>query len=138
MGGAGNSGARGRGCLKNAAEDPAMVAELLMLFRMILADGEVRAAELATLRRICSEAFDVSEASFPALMDFVERMGGASELQAVRVFRGFDYPRRVALARRMAAIAQADAVLNRHEERLLVRVLDILDLERADLAGAAG
>jgi uncharacterized tellurite resistance protein B-like protein len=123
--------------LKNAADDPAMVAELLMLFRMILADGEVREVELATFRRICKEAFDISEASFPALMDFVDRMGGASELQTVRAFRGFDYARRVALARRMVAIAQADEVLNRQEERFLVRVLDILDLEPADLAGAA-
>ena len=123
--------------MKNGADDPAMVAELLLLFRMILADGQVQEVELVTLRRICKEAFDIGEASFPALMDFVDRVGGGSELQTVRVFRDFDYPRRVALARRMVAIAQADEVLNRHEERFLVRVLDILDLEPADLAGAA-
>ena len=56
---------------------------------------------LATLRRICRDEFDVEEAAFPALMDFVDRMGtGASELQSVKVFRGFDRPRRIALARR--------------------------------------
>ncbi|MFN4273770.1 MAG: TerB family tellurite resistance protein [Aliihoeflea sp.] len=123
--------------MKNASEDPAMVAELLMLFRMILADGEVKPQELATLRRICRDEFDVEEAAFPALMDFVDRMGtGASELQSVKVFRGFDRPRRIALARRLLAIAQADEQLHRHEARFMVRMLDILDLEPADLAGA--
>lgn len=115
-----------------------MVAELLMLFRMILADGEVREAELATLRRICREAFGVDEAAFPALMEVIERMGAVNEMQSVRAFRGFDHPRRVALARRMMAIAQADDELNSREERFLVRVLDILDLDPADLAGKAG
>lgn len=115
-----------------------MVAELLMLFRMILADGEVREAELAMLRRICREAFDVEEAAFPGLMHVVEQMGVGNELQSVRVFRSFDHPRRVALARRMLAIAQADNELSLHEERFLVRVLDILDLQPDDLAGKTG
>jgi uncharacterized tellurite resistance protein B-like protein len=128
-----------RGCLKNAGEDPAMVAELLMLFRMILADGEVKQEELATLRRICREAFDVDEAAFPVLMDLVDRLGGgAGNLQTLRVFRGFDRPRRIALARRMLALARADEDLNRHEARLLVRVLDILELEPADISGEGG
>jgi len=123
--------------LKNVAEDRAMVAELLMLFRMILADGEVGEAELAVLRRICREAFDVEEAAFPGLMHVVEEMGGTKGLQTVRVFRSFDHPRRVALARRMLAIAQADEELSRREERFAVRLFDILDLEPADLAGKA-
>jgi len=123
--------------LKNVAEDRAIVAELLLLLRLILTDGEVRDAELAMLQRICRESLDVEEAALPGLMYVVQEMGGASEFQTVRVFRSFDHPRRVALARRMAAIAQADAELSRREERFLVRLLDILDLQPADLAGKA-
>ncbi|MGY6710319.1 MAG: TerB family tellurite resistance protein [Rhizobiaceae bacterium] len=123
--------------MKKVAEDPAIVAELLMLFRMILADGEGRGTELAMLRRICREAFDVEDAAFPGLMHVVKEMGGNSDPQTVRIFRSFDHPRRVALARRMMAIAQSDQELSHREERFRVRVLDILDLEPSDLAGRA-
>jgi uncharacterized tellurite resistance protein B-like protein len=125
--------------LKIAAGDPAMTAELLMLFRLILADGEAGERELATLRRICRDSFEIEEAAFPAMMDFVERMeGGTRGPRLVAVFRGFDRPRRIALARRMMAVALADGELRRHQDRLLVRVLDILDLTPADIGGDAG
>ena len=125
--------------MKTAAEDPATIAELLMLFRMILVDGEERPAGMEALQRICREEFGVGPDTFPALMAVVERMGRtANTLQNVAVYRAFERNRRVALARRMIAIAHADDALKSRQDRFLVRLLDILDLERADLAGELG
>ena len=67
--------------LKNVAEDRAIVAELLLLLRLILTDGEVRDAELAMLQRICRESLDVEEAALPGLMYVVQRWAGRSEFQ---------------------------------------------------------
>ena len=45
--------------VRKVADDPALSAEILLLFRMVLADGEVDEAELETLRRICADAFGI-------------------------------------------------------------------------------
>ncbi|NDY74889.1 hypothetical protein G3N28_23325, partial [Desulfobacter hydrogenophilus] len=47
--------------VRKVADDPVLSAELLMLFRMILADGSVSESEMAVFRRICKEAFDIPE-----------------------------------------------------------------------------
>ncbi|MEP4752324.1 MAG: TerB family tellurite resistance protein, partial [Nitratireductor sp.] len=47
--------------VRRVADDPVLSAELLLLFRMILADGEVDEKELETFRRICREAFGIGE-----------------------------------------------------------------------------
>lgn len=123
--------------MNKAASDSAMTAELLVLFRMILADSEASEQGVAAFRRICHDAFDIGDEDFDLMMGFVDRMGESTGgARALSVFRRFDRRRRVALARRMAAIAQADDELRRHESRFMMRVLDMLDLDKADIATA--
>lgn len=115
-----------------------MMAELLLLMRMILADGKVDDGRIELLRRVCRNSIDIGDHSFDAMVALADDMArGISQSQMVAVFRGFDRERRIALARRLAAIARSEPELRRREERMMVRVLDILDLEREDLAGAA-
>ena len=47
--------------VRKVADDPILSAELLLLFRMILADGEVEEHEMATFRRICRDSFGIGE-----------------------------------------------------------------------------
>ena len=63
--------------VRKVADDPVLSAELLLLFRMILADGAVKDSELDMLRRICREAFpfrcmpcNVRKLFIPMLLDF--------------------------------------------------------------------
>jgi uncharacterized tellurite resistance protein B-like protein len=48
--------------VRKVADDPVLSAELLLLFRMILADGQVSDTEMAVFRRICAESFEIAKA----------------------------------------------------------------------------
>lgn len=123
--------------VRKVADNPALSAEILLLFRMVLADGEVEEAELATLRRICAESFGISEESFAGVVSYLQDFGyETSAAQALSTFRGYPRERRIALARHLAEIAKADHELNAQEVRFLARTLEVLHLEPNEIAGA--
>ena len=120
--------------VRRVAEDPALSAEILLLFRMVLADGEVEQAELDTLKRICADAFGIGEESFAKVMHYLQDYGyETNTAQALSTFRGYPRERRIQLARHLAEIAKADEQLNAQEVRLLSRTIDVLHLDPKDL-----
>lgn len=120
--------------VRKVADDPALSAELLLLFRMILADGVVSDAELETFRRICRDSFGIGEESLDEVIEFLNDFGyETSGAQALSIFQDFDLERRKLLARHMADIAKADRNLAEKEVRLLRRTLELLDLSPVDL-----
>ncbi|MCC0044554.1 MAG: TerB family tellurite resistance protein [Brucellaceae bacterium] len=113
----------------SAADDPALTAELLLLVRMVLADGEAHERELAALRRIAS-ALGIDGADLELVLDHLGAFGyEITPVQAIAVFRELDMDRRLALAQNMAMLAKADGELSRHEVRLLARVVEILEID---------
>lgn len=116
--------------IRKVADNPALSAEILLLFRMVLADGQVEEAELETLKRICADAFGIDEASFAGVVQYLQDYGyETSAAQALSTFRGYPHERRVQLARQLAEIAKADQHLNTQEVRFLARTLEALGLE---------
>lgn len=125
--------------VRKVADDPALAAELLLLFRMILADGEVTESELAVFRRICRDSFGIAEESIDAVVDYLNDYGyETSGSQALALFGELDPDRRKLLARHMADIAKADAHLSEKEVHLLRRTLDLLGLSPVDLVKPIG
>lgn len=125
----------GNASVRKVAGDPALTAELLLLVRMVLADGEVEERELATLRRIAGSLGIVGE-DFEQVLGHLEDFGyEISAGQATAIFRELDKGRRIVLARHMADIAKADQELSRYEVRLLARVVDMLDIDPAEIDG---
>lgn len=115
--------------VKLVAEDPVLSAELLLLFRMILADGVVKEDEMVAFRRICTEAFGIPDSSVDAVIEYLNDVGYETNAgQAVAVFEDMDEDRRRVLARHMAEIASADANLAENEKRLFRRTLELLGL----------
>lgn len=115
--------------VRMVAEDPVLSAELLLLFRMILADGVVSETEMQAFRRICSEAFAIPETSIDSVIEYLNEVGyETSGAQALAIFRELDEDRRRLLAKHMADIAKADSELAQAEVRLLRRTLELLDL----------
>ncbi len=109
-------------------------AGVLMLFRMILADGEVSESEMQEFRRICRESFGIPDESIEGVIEYLNDFGyetGSS--QAIAMFRDLDIERRRLLARHMAEIAKADHHLAENEVRLLRRSLDILGISPVDV-----
>jgi uncharacterized tellurite resistance protein B-like protein len=124
--------------VRRVANDPALSAELLLLFRMILADGTIEQEELETFRRICREAFGIADESFDEVMEYLHDFGyETSAMQAASVFRMLKPERKQALVRHLAAIAKADHALDKEEVKLLKRTVEILGLDPRE-ATAAG
>lgn len=120
--------------VRKVADDPVLSAELLLLFRMILADGQVSDAEMAVFRRICSESFGIGEESIQGIIDYLNDFGYETNgAQAIAMFRELDVERRKLLARHMADIAKADSQLAEREVRLLRRTLDLLGISPVDV-----
>lgn len=127
----------GNASVKRIADDPALMAELLLLLRMVLADGEVAERELAALRRVAG-SFGIAGDDFERMIGYLEDFGyEVSAAQAIAVFRELDKDRRLLLARHMAEIAKADRELSRFEVRLLARVVDMLALDPAEVTGGS-
>lgn len=121
---------QGNPSVRKVADDPALTAELLLLVRMVLADGEAHERELAALRRIASDSLGIDGADLELVLDHLGAFGyEITPVQAIAVFRELDMDRRLALAQNMAMLAKADGELSRHEVRLLARVLEILEID---------
>ncbi len=124
--------------IRRVADDPVLTAELLLLFRMILADGAVEEKELETFRRICRDAFGIPEDKLGGVIRYLQDFGyETTGSQALSLFRTLDRERRVELGRHLAEIAKADRNLSEHEVRLLKRTLEVLELDPREILGSA-
>jgi uncharacterized tellurite resistance protein B-like protein len=112
------------------AEDPALTAELLLLFRVILADGEVKQRELDAFKRICRDSFgldpDAMDGVYQYLHDFAYETTAA---QAAEVFKDLPQERRQVLLDHMITIVQADKDIDMREERFVVHIADMLGFD---------
>ena len=125
--------------VRKVADDPALSAELLLLFRMILADGVVQDAEMEMFRRICRDAFGIADESFDGVVEYLNDFGYETNgAQAISLFQELDLDRRKLLARHMADIAKSDQQLAENEVRLLRRTLDLLGISPVDLVKPGG
>ena len=119
--------------VRKVADDPILSAELLLLFRMILADGQVTNSEMAVFKRICRDSFGIGEESIEGIVEYLNDFGYETNgAQAIEMFRELDVERRRQLARHMAEIAKADSQLAENEVRLLRRTLDLLGISPVD------
>ena len=81
--------------VRKVADDPVLSAELLLLFRMILADGVVQESEMAMFRRICRDAFGIGDESFDGVVEYLNDFGYETNgAQAIAMFRELDIERR--------------------------------------------
>ena len=106
--------------VRKVAQDPSVTAELLLLFRVALADGKVEQAEMDMLKRIAEEAFGIGPESFPDVVRYLHEFGyETTGKQAAEVFRSMSYERKKALVEHMEAIARSDHSLDEREAGLL-------------------
>lgn len=116
------------------ASDPALTAELLLLFRMILADGNVSGEELETFKRICREAFGLDPAAMDGVYQYLHDYAyETTDAQSSAVFLEMPLERRQALLDHMIAIAESDHDIDEKELRLLERTADTLGFDLKEM-----
>lgn len=114
--------------VKKVARDPSITAELLLLFRVALADGKVEQSEMEMLKRIAKEAFGIEPDSFAEVVRYLHEFGyETSGKQAAEIFRAMPYERKKALVEHMEAIARSDHNLDEREAALIRRTIEKLN-----------
>lgn len=120
--------------VKRVADDPVLTAELMLLFRMVLADGEAAGPELEVFKRICRESFGIEGESLDEVLTYLQDFGYENtEARSIGTFGQLPLSRRIALARHMAEIAKADAKLSKQEIELLKRTVSLLHIDPREL-----
>jgi uncharacterized tellurite resistance protein B-like protein len=120
--------------VKRVADDPVLTAELMLLFRMVLADGEASGPELQAFKRICRDSFGIGEESLEEVLKYLQDYGYENtEARSLGAFGQLPLSRRIALGRHMAEIAKADDKLSAQEIELLKRTVSLLHIDPRDL-----
>lgn len=123
------------GALGELAADPVALAEVLLLFRMVLADGVIRPSQLCAFEQICQQQFGLKTEDMEQLHSLLDSpQGQSSSAEAFLLIRQLDTDKRSALLGEMMRIARANAEFDASEEKLIRRMADLLELEPASLA----
>ena len=117
----------GNDSVRRVADDPALSAELLLLFRVMLADGQVQDEEMTVFRHICETAFGIGADDINQVIDYLQDVGyETTGHQAIAVFEALPEERRAKLIGHMTEIAGADERFMPAERDLIRRVAERL------------
>ncbi len=111
------------------ADDPQMASELLLIIRMMFADGELKGEELDFFKKLCQGSFGIPEEDVPEVIHFLQDTGyETSGAQAASTFVDMPQERKKELLGHLLSMARADENLHRSEVELIARVAQVLGL----------
>jgi len=109
------------------ADDPGLSAEIMLLVRLMFADGDLAGEELELFKHMCASVFGIPEEDVPEVVNFLKEYGyETSGEQAASTFVHMEDERKQELLRNMIAMARADKVLHAKEVNLIARVSRVL------------
>ncbi|PWV98980.1 putative tellurite resistance protein B-like protein [Hoeflea marina] len=116
--------------IERLAGDPVAMAQMLLLFRVVLLDGVVRQEELNGFERVCRDRFDIGAedlAAMHALLDSPE--GRAVEAEKFELLRMLGRAERRQLLAAMISIAGGESAMNEDTQRLIGNTADLLGID---------
>ena len=117
----------GNASVRKVADDPALSAELLLLFRVMLADGKMQDEEQTAFERICQTAFGIEADDIAEVSEYLRAYGyETTGKQAIEMFAEASPERRLALIDHMREIANSDAQFSPSERALIDKVAEML------------
>ncbi len=121
--------------VRKVADDVELTAELILLIRMMFADGRLAKRELINFKRICKNAFDIPEDDVAAVIEYLKETGYETTAEeAAAMFAGLDAERQRGLLVHMLSIAKSDDELHADEISLIRRTAQVLGMNADDLA----
>ena len=121
--------------LGKVADDLQLTSELILLVRMIFADGELKPEELGAFKRICASAFNLNEDDIPGVLQYLKDFGyETTAWDAAAMFAEHDRERKKALLLHLLRIAKSDGHLDRSEAELIRKTAGVLGLTAEDIA----
>jgi len=121
--------------VRRVAEDLQLTSELILLVRMMFADGQLKPEELTNFKRICKIAFDIPEEDVPKVIEYLQDFGYETSVKdAVAMFEGLDMERKQQLLVHLFSIAQSDDEVHANEADLIRKTSALLGLSADDIA----
>ncbi|UXM96245.1 MULTISPECIES: TerB family tellurite resistance protein [unclassified Bartonella] len=115
--------------VSKVAGDPAIAAELLLLIKIIFADGERGHAETEVFAQIAQQQFDIPADALPDVIRYLGDYGyETTTAQAAALFSDLAPERRISLVRNLMAVASADNYIDENEVAFIERVSAILGI----------
>ncbi len=124
----------GNPSVRRVADDIELTSELVLLVRMMFADGELKAEEFDTFAHLCRTAFAIPEEDMPKVVEYLKNF--AYEIDAAKaaaMFTEMPSERKRALLLHMLSIAKSDNELHADEAELIRRTASVLGLSPADI-----
>ena len=121
--------------VRKVADSVELTAELILLIRMMFADGRLAKREIANFKRICQTAFDIPQEDVVDVIVYLKETGYETTVEeAATMFQELDQERRRALLVHMLSIAKSDDELHTDEIEMIRRTANVLGLNAEDLA----
>ena len=121
--------------LGKVADDLQLTSELILLVRMIFADGELKPEELDAFKRICASAFNLNEEDIPGVLQYLKDFGyETTAWDAAAMFADHDPERKKALLLHLLRIAKSGGHLDKSEAELIRKTAGALGLSAEDIA----
>jgi uncharacterized tellurite resistance protein B-like protein len=125
--------------VRMVADDVELTAELILLIRMMFADGRIAKRELTNFKRICQTAFNIPEGDVADVITYLKETGYETTAEdAAAMFKELDIERRRGLLLHMLSIARSDEELSTDEIGLLRKTAKTLGMTAEDLAKLQG
>ena len=121
--------------VRMVADDIQLTSELILLVRMMFADGELKPQELNNFKRICKIAFAIPEEDVPQVIHYLREIGYETTAEdAASMFEGLDVERKRTLLVHMLSIAKSDNDLHSSEVDLIRKTASVLGMSAEDIA----
>lgn len=121
--------------VRRVAEDLQLTSELILLVRMMFADGTLKPEELANFKRICKIAFDIPEEDVPKVIEYLQDFGYETTVSdAVAMFEEMDMERKKTLLLHIYSIAKSDDEVHANEADMIRKVSGLLGVSAEEIA----
>ncbi|MEL6735026.1 MAG: TerB family tellurite resistance protein [Pseudomonadota bacterium] len=109
------------------ADDPQLTSEMLLLVRMMFADGELSPAEMTLFKSLCGSAFGIPEEDVSDVIKFLRDVGyETSGQQAAKMFEFMPDERKQQVLGNVMAMARADMKVHANEVEMIGRIAKAL------------
>jgi len=109
------------------ADDPQLTSEMLLLVRMMFADGELSGEELTLFKGLCASAFGIPEEDVSDVIKFLRDIGyETSGEQAAGMFEFMPEERKQQVLGHVMAMARADMKVHVNEVEMIGRIAKAL------------
>ena len=121
--------------VRKVAEDLELTSELILLVRMMFADGKLKAEELENFKRICKIAFDIPEEDVPKVIEYLQDFGYETSIDdAASMFANLDWERKKTLLIHLLSIAKSDNEVHANEADLIRKTSALLGIGPEEIA----